>query len=384
MEVSPKSQIAELIRSSQNILLLSHADPDGDAIGSTLALALVLQKLNKTFDIVISGRPATYCSFLPLFDRIKPTVATSNELVITIDTRQTGEELKLGHKKLSAEHQVMIVISPEKGALLPEDVTVTRSKPAYDLIVFLDCSDAERIGTPHQALQEMLYEIPTVSIDHHATSAHFAKINWVDMTASSTAEMLVSLIESVGRNENLLDADVATCLLTGLMSDTGSFRNENTTPKALTVGAQLVAAGARQQEIVEKIFRTKPLSTLRMWGTILSNMKEENDGNFVWTTITAAEAMAAGADPSDSAGVIDNLLKSAAGVNFVLLLSERGDKVHGSFRSVAKGFNVAELAQLFGGGGHIPAAGFELTGQFESTVADIIAKIKTKLAAPKA
>lgn len=384
MEVTPKSQIAELIRSSQNILLLSHADPDGDAIGSTLALALVLKKLGKTFDVVISGRSASYCSFLPLFNEVKSTVNTSNDLVITIDTRQTGEELKLGHKKLADSHQVVIVISPEQGSLLPEDVTITRSKPKYDLVIFLDCSDAERIGTPHQDLKDVFYETPTVSIDHHATNGHFAKVNWVDMTATSTAEMLVSLIESIGRNDNLLDADVATCLLTGLMTDTGSFRDPNTTPKSLTVAAQLVAAGARQQEIVEKIFRTRPLSTLRVWGKILSNIREEDADNFVWATISDAEAKSAGAETTDTSGMIDDLLKTAAGVNFVLLLSERGNAVRGSLRSVNKSFNVAELAQLFGGGGHVPAAAFEVQGSFEPTIKEIIAKIKTRLEAPKA
>ncbi len=343
--------------------------------------------MGKTVDMAIFDNLDQSCSFLPGFSDIKNDIAASSDLVITIDTKQTGEEMKLGQKKMAEDHKLVIVVSPTKGVLVPEDVVVTRSRPKYDLVVFLDCSEAERIGDKFEELKDLLFETPTVSIDHHATNSYFAKVNWVDMTAASTTEMLVSLTESLGRNENYLDADVATCLLTGLMFDTGSFQNGNTTPKSLTVAAQLVAAGARQQEIVEKIYMTRSLVTLKLWGKILSNIHEEKENNFVWASISNDEAKKVGADldTDGTGGVMDELLKTVSGVDFVLMLKENGDSVNGSLRSVDKTFNVSEISKLFGGGGHIVASGFKVKGEYQPTVDLIIEKIKTQLGSvPKA
>lgn len=383
MELTPKAQIVELIRASERILILAHTDPDGDAIGSALGLRLVLLKLHKKVDVVINGSLPKNCSFLPGFDQIKPTVAASNDLIITIDTRQTGEELKLGHKKLPETHQVMVVVSPTRGALLPEDVTVTRSRPKYDLVVILDCSSPDRIGPLYTEVPDLFFETPTAVIDHHATSSYFAKVNWIDMTATSTAEMLVALVEALsGRDEPLLDGEVATALLTGLTTDTGSFQNASTTPKSLTVAAQLVAAGARQQEIIDNIFRTRPLSTLKLWGKVLTNICEEKNHKFVWASISSAEIASVGAEPQETSGLIDELLKTAEGFDFALLLTERDGAVKGSLRSVNNNFNVAEIAQLFGGGGHIRAAGFQVDGALEQKTDEIIGAIKAHLKQP--
>lgn len=379
MEITPKAQAVELIRASQKILVLSHKNPDGDALGSALAMKLALEKMKKSVEVAIAGNKPKNCAFLPGYESIVSTVEASNDLVITIDTRQTGENLKLGHKKLPDTHQVVVVISPERGSLVPEDVTVARSRPKYDLIIILDCSGLDRIGSLVEEMPDLFFETPTVSIDHHSTNGYFAKVNWVDMTATSTAEMLVSLFEAMSRDESLLDEDIATALLTGLTTDTGSFQNSSTTPKSLTVAAQLVAAGARQQEIIDHIFRTKPLSTLKLWGKVLSNIREESDGNFVWAPITAEEIKSVGAETSETGGLIDELLKTAQGFNFALLLSERDGQVHGSFRSVKNNFVVSDMAQMLGGGGHPKAAAFEVSGSLRDRQSEIIASIKEHL-----
>jgi phosphoesterase RecJ-like protein len=180
----------------------------------------------------------------------------------------------------------------------------------------------------------------------------------------------------LGRGENLLDEDVATALLAGLTYDTSSFRNGNTTPKALTVAAQLVAAGARQQEIIDKIFRTKPLATLKLWGKALSKLEEESEYHFAWSAVTAEDAREAGAEPKDVHDVVDELLKSVAGVEFVILLNEKGGQVCGGLRSVSQSFDVSEIAKLFDGGGHKMAAGFEIPGTLAEKQDEILRKIR--------
>lgn len=375
MELTPKAQTVELIRNSNNILILSHTNPDGDAIGSALAMKLALDKLGKKSEVVLLGDLPQSCDFLPGFSGVKQELSASNELVITIDTRSTGEDLKLGHKKMAETHQVVIVIAPQKGSLLPDDVTITRSRPKYDLVIILDCSTLERLGDLPTTQPDLFFETPTVSLDHHATNSYFAKVNWVDMTATSTSEMLVSLFEALGRGENLLDEDIATALLTGIITDTGSFQNQSTTPKSLTVAAQLVAAGARQQEIIDRIFRTKPLTTLKLWGKILSRIEENVELGFAYSSITAEEIALVGAQPKDTSGLIDELLKTAAGMNFVFLLSERDGKIHGSLRALSSATSVSEFAKLFNGGGHTNAAAFEVEGTLAEKQAEIVQKI---------
>ncbi|MEX0594706.1 MAG: bifunctional oligoribonuclease/PAP phosphatase NrnA [Patescibacteria group bacterium] len=381
MEVTPKAQIVELIRSADSILILTHGDPDGDAIGSSLGLRLSLLKLKKKVDVIFTGEVAENLKFLPGFAEAKTELDSGNELVLTIDTRSTGEDLRLGHKKLPEKHQVTIIVSPQKGTLVPEDITVTRARPKYDLVVILDCADQDRLGDVLTKHPDLLYEVPTVSIDHHSTNSYFAKVNWVDMTSTATAEILLSLIEALGRNETLLDENIATCLLTGLITDTGSFQNPSTTPKSLTVAAQLVAAGAHQQEIIDKVFRTKSLAMLKLWGRILSNIVENQELGFAWASIREREIKeVTGSEKVSKGELIDELLKNVADVDFVFLLSEKEGRVNGSLRSVKSGFNVAEVAQLFGGGGHTPASGFSIPGTLDEKEPEIIKSITEEIA----
>ena len=377
MEITPKAQTVELIKQSNSILILTHQDPDGDALGSSLALHLALEKMKKNVETVLQGTISQDFSFIPGFSKVKSDLATSNDLVLTVDTRATGEELQLGYKKFPDEHRIKIVITPPRGALTPEDVVIERSRPKFDLVILLDCSNIERIGKLHQEFADLFYEVPTISIDHHADNSHFAKVNWVDLTATSTSEILVSLIESLSRDEPLLDADIATALLTGLITDTGSFQFKGTTPKSLTVAAQLVAAGARQQEIVERIYRSISLSRMRLMGRMLAKVKVDTEAKFIWTTLTEQDIKEVGGDAGDISGLASELAKSVGDADFALLLSDRDGVIRGNLRAINPTCNVSEIAHTFGGGGHQAASGFRVEGLIEQKEKEILNQIRT-------
>ncbi|HLC44069.1 MAG TPA: DHHA1 domain-containing protein, partial [Patescibacteria group bacterium] len=223
----------------------------------------------------------------------------------------------------------------------------------------------------------VFYEVPVVNIDHHAGNDQFGKINWVDITATSTSEILVSVLEALTGDPKFIDEDIATALLTGIITDTNSFQNNNTTPKSLTVAAQLVAFGGRQQDIIKYIYKTKPLSTLRLWGRALSNLRDERADRFVWTQLYKKDYLEVGAAETESSGVIDELLKTAAGVDFALLLSEKNGEVHGSLRATNKNVDVSAIAKLFNGGGHPMAAAFQIdNSSLEQSGVMIVQKIK--------
>ncbi|MFA6493156.1 MAG: DHH family phosphoesterase [Patescibacteria group bacterium] len=362
MELTSKQQTTEQIKSAQKVLLLTHVNPDGDALGSLLALYMVLKSLGKEVTAVVPDQVSASLRFLPSVNEIVKNFSSVKDFVITIDTSKVKVD-KLGYKQVPQENKLNIVITPLGGTFAESDISFSQGSCKFDLIIVLDAPDLERLGPLYESQSALFYETPVVNIDHHAGNDFFGKINWVDLTATSTAEILVSLVESLSREKSLLNEDVATALLTGIITDTGSFQNVNTTPKSLTVAAQLVAAGGRQQEIIRHIFKTKPLSTLKLWGRILASVKAEPELRFVWSKITKNDFEELGAEEAETTGIIDELLKSAPGIDFALLITERQDGIHGSFRAVSPGVDVSAMAKLFGGGGHEAAAAFQMYGE---------------------
>lgn len=383
MEQTPKQQIIDLIKKSKNILVFSHENPDGDALGSSVALTLALTKFGKNVNFVCADNIPDAFKFLPRLDTIVDAPKVGDQLTITLDTKDVQVE-KLGYKNYPADNKLKIVIQTKNGQLTKEQVSFEGGvKP--DLIIVLDSSELERVGKLYEEHANLFYETPVVNIDHHPGNDYFGKVNWIDLTATSTAEIMVSLIESLSsiasaENKspvNLIDEDVATLLLTGLTTDTGSFQNTNTTPKAFTVAAQLVAAGARQQEIIKNIYKTKKFTTLKLWGKALERLRLESDHKFAWSYLTKEDFRLIGADESENSGVVDELLKSVPGIDFALLLTEKKGNLYGSFRSVNPKTSVEETAKIFGGGGHKMAAAFKIeNGNFQKDNLEIIAKLK--------
>ncbi len=360
MELTPKQQTVELIRSSERILLVSHAGLDGDAVGSVLALSAALKKLGKDVSAAAAEPIPPVFHFLPGYQDIAQELGGTQDFILSLDTSRVQVE-KLGYKNVADDKKLNIIITPQRGVFRPEDVSFGTGSLKFDLIIVLDSPEIERLGTFFTNQAQFFYETPLINIDHHAGNDFFGKVNWVDLTATSTAEILVALLESLGREKSLLDADIATCLLAGIITDTESFQNATTTPKSLTVAAQLVAAGARQQEIVQRIYRAKTLSTLRLWGKALTKIEEDQSHRFIWSQISADDLKGSHADESELSGVADELLRTAPNIDFVLLLSERkGGYIHGSLRSVGRGVDVSEIAKLFSGGGRPMAAAFRI------------------------
>ncbi len=381
MELTPKQQITELINKSQKILVLTHTNPDGDALGSLLALHLILQKLGKEVTAVSLDATPRFLGFLPSQDKIRHVFDGTKDFVVSVDCSQTKVE-RLSYKNIIEDNKLNIIITPKNGSFSPDDITFSYGALKFDCIFVLDSPDLERLGSIYNQEAELFYETPIINIDHHPGNDHFGRVNWVELTATSTAEILVSLLESLSREKNLIDADIATCLLTGITTDTGSFQNGNTTPKSFTVAAQLIAAGARQQEIVQNIFKTKPLSTLKLWGRVLSKIQEDMSHKFAWSSVTSEDIAQEGAEAEETSGVVDELLKTIPNVDFALLLSERKGGVHGSLRGIEKGINVADIARQFSGGGHELAAAFYLPNttlsQSEAMIINKIREIQNK------
>ncbi len=356
MELSPKQQINELIKTSQSILVVSHANLDGDALGAMLALDRVLTKMGKEVSLVTSNTIDDIYKFLPGINKIKNDVSGTRDFILRFDTAKIPIE-KLSYNK--EEHFVNVVISPKNGKITQSDIEYIQGDFNFDLVFVLDTPDVEKIDSIYDRQTELFFETAIVNIDHHAGNEYFGAVNLVDLTATSTCEILVSIIESFGAGN--FDEDVATCLLAGITYDTGSFKNINTTPKSLTISAQMLAAGARQQEIIQNIYKTKSINTLKLWGDVLTNLNYDKDYHFAWSTISYGQMRANMATFDDIKTLLDELLINVPNTGIVLILAETEmNRICGLIKSI-NGSDVLKIAEKFGGTGHTLQSQFEIT-----------------------
>ncbi len=299
--------------SAKRLCCICHKNPDGDAIG---ALTGVAQLLEERF-------PATpvelYCADL------------------SPDT----------FRFISFSQRILQDLQPKDG----------------DAFVFVDCAVPKQTDfhETHPKLFDGSY--PSVNIDHHQDNALFATVNIVVPDAASSCEIVVAIAD---QSDWPLSAEVATALLTGVYTDTGGLLHSNTTAQVYRTVARLLRAGARQQTIVQRVFRTSKISTLKLWGRVLEKISLSDEGAAI-SALTEGDFKATGADYSELTGAID-YVNAVPGMKFSLILSERGGKVKGSLRTLRDDVNVAEMAKKFDGGGHKKAAGFALTGKLQQEV----------------
>ncbi|RJO61554.1 hypothetical protein C4544_02355 [candidate division WS5 bacterium] len=372
MELSSKQQIVELIKKSQNLLLISHSRPSGDSIGSLLALQRILSGLGKKASVVVSDPTPSSLSFLPDISEIKKTVEGSNDLVLKVNIENIAIE-KISTN--TGENTLDIILTPRDGKLDADRVRVESGKPAYDAIIVLDTPDVDKIDKIYDEYTELFFETPVVNIDHHAGNEYFGTINLVDLTATSTAEILVAIFEALGQGKP--DEDTATLLLAGIISDTSSFKNTNTTPKTMTVAAQLLAAGARQQEIIQNFYKTKSLGSLKLWGKILSNVQKDKEYRVVWSKVSYDDFSVSGVTLEEVKEVVDEMLVNTPNADVVCLMIEIEKSLVKVLLKGVKGTDVLEIAEIFNGSGKAQEAFFEMrNANLENAEQKVLSEIK--------
>jgi len=317
MDAKTLHQAKDLLSRSQNVLLLTHQRPDGDALGSMLGLAHMLRAAGKkAFPVLTEGISSVF-RYLP------------------------------GSGDIRSE--------------LPG---------AWDLSVLVDCADLERISLPENAPRRPI----DLLIDHHVTNGRFAAVNLVDPSSASTAELIVDLAEGLGLS---IPREAAACLMAGVVTDTLGFRTSNTGIHTLEVAATLIRAGGSLPETVERSLHRRSFAAARYWGAGLSRL--ERDGEIVWTSLTLADRSASGYPGRDDADLV-NILSSIDGHKVALLFIEQdGGKIKVSWRVVA-GLDVTPLAISFGGGGHPAASGALLPGGLEDVRQEVLRRTKEWLA----
>lgn len=308
--------VLEVVERGRRFVVCSHARPDGDAVGSMLACGMMLTQMGKQADLV-SADP------VPLIYRGLPCAAT---------IRQTSG--------------------------LDGD---------YDAAILLECDGVER--TRLKGLQGRFL----VNMDHHVSGRNFAQVNWIDTDACAVGEMVYRLARAAGAT---VTPEMATCLYTAVLTDTGSFCYEGTDVHAFELARDLVARGADPALIAREVYFSNPLSKILVLGAALTNLRR--DGRLAWLWVTHADMQRTGAAEEDCEGIV-NYAIAVAGVEAAVLLRELPDRrVRISLRSKGS-LDVARIAASFGGGGHLHAGGCTLEGPLPAATERILETMRREL-----
>ena len=304
-------EIAHYIKSNDNFLIISHEHPDGDNIGSQLALAIFLKKKKKNFYIYNHDEVPEFLNFLPFSELIKTS-------------------LPIGFK--------------------------------VENVIMVDTGDISRTGKVAGFVEEILKckDIKLILLDHHpVTKTNRADLMYVNPSASSTGEIIYNLLKILKAK---ITKEIAINLYTAILTDTGSFKQANTTSDTFLVVSQLVKAGAKPSEIASKIYDTFNLKVLKLTAYMLSKIRTNQKGNVAYSYITRDMFKKAGATDEHTEGLI-NYIRSLAGVKVAVLFREvEKDKIKVTFRS-KESINILPVVQKFGGGGHPNAAGVLMKGK---------------------
>lgn len=293
MDTKNGTQFFEQTGKAKKILVVLPELISVDVLASGLALKLFLDKLGKETEVVTSGRPEATVNFLPQANQIKAKIQDVKSLVVELNTAQKKLD-ELSYQV--SDNRVEIFLKAKGEPFTPEDVNLKTEKFSADLLIILGCQSLEDAGNLFKQNAEIFYEIPKINIDNKPGNEFFGTVNFVEITSTSLAEILAGLFEQ--HEQQLIDEDIATCLLTGIIFQTNSFQHVQTTPQALLKASRLVELGARQQEIVRYLYKTKPLPLLKLWGRILAKLKVIEARKAAYSVLTSAdfEKTAAGED----------------------------------------------------------------------------------------
>lgn len=374
MELTQKQQAVELIKKSKNILIATSENAKGDGIASALALTHILEKLDKQVVFLISSGRHKNFHFLPGIEKVKQEFSGLRDFIISLSL----EKGEIDRVKYNTEgDRLHFLISPKGRNFEKEDVSFSYGGFNFDLIIVIDSPDLESLGSVYDSNAEFFQTQPIINIDHHSGNDYFGQVNFVDLAASSASEMLVSLIESI--DSKLVDENIATCLLTGIISSTNSFQNLNTTPKSLTITAQLIAAGANHEQVVKNLFKTKSFDVLKIWGDILSNVQTDEQHKLLWSEMSQGKINSFNNEKEVIQGVLDELLSTAPNIK-VYLLFLRKENLLKVYIKTSKEIEAKKISHIFGGSGHGQDGEFELENvSLDVAKENILSRIKEEL-----
>lgn len=374
--LSPDQQIIHQIEKAKNILIALPANRDGDAVASALACSLFLKKLDKTVTVagVKSELNREPLNFLPDYQEIAPRLDNLRRFIVSVNIR----EAKVNQIKYTIDdNRLNFIISPAGGWFKPEDVSARTGDFQYDLIITVGAPDLESLGSLYDDNVEFFYKTNIINIDHHGANEEFGQVNLIDLNAVAASEILFYLFKNY--QPNLISEDIATCLLTGIIQETRNFKTANLTPRTLLTASELIALGARREEIVANLYRTRNLAALKLWGRILNNLQTSPRGDLLWSKIGAEEFRATGAQDHDLTDIVDELIANVPPAQVIVLLRAGNDGSTGVLVYSLKNINALELLKEYHPQGTVKMARASLNEELAAAEPEVIGRLQGKL-----
>jgi len=309
------SQVVEFIESKNSLGITSHIRPDGDSLGSSLGLYWLLRALDKDVEVIMRDVAPHAYQQLPGADAIRVTPKIDRH---------------------------------------------------YDAVFVIECSDIDRPGLIDLDKQFV------VNIDHHSTTELFGAINWIDPTASAVGEMIYNLCKATGVR---VTKEIAECVYTAMLTDTGSFHYSNTTERTFKIASELVRTGVRPAKTAEAVFSSYQWTKIQLLSQVLSTAKRDETGHVAWMRQTLEMQELTKASDEDADGFVNYPL-AVSGVEAVALFKESSPGVYRTSLRSKGDVNVAKIAEQFGGGGHRNAAGCTLNGEWDEIEGKVVPMLR--------
>lgn len=309
-------EILKEIKKAKTIVILTHESPDGDAVGSSLAMKLMLEELNQKSDVII-----------PEYSRMFQFLPSAEEIKIDSEIKQ------------------------------------------YDLAISVDCANFKRLA------QNEYFERAkkTIVIDHHGSNNMYGDLNYVNPVSPACCEILAGMADYFGIK---ISKEIGTCIMTGIITDTGGFRHQGITPDTFEYTAELIRLGVNIPDIYKRTLRTKTKANFELTRRVIDRMELLEDGKVSFTYINSLDEVEVGAEPGDHEGLVD-IGKDIEGVKVSIFIRQKDNEnaYKVSLRS-EDGINVSDICFVFGGGGHARAAGALILGTVEEVKEKLMREIK--------
>lgn len=311
-------EILEEIKVAEKIIILTHESPDGDAIGSSLAMKLALEELGKEADVIIPEIPRLY-EFLPAIKQVKKA----------------------------------------------SDIE------SYDLAISVDCADLKRLGGKEYFENAR----KTVVIDHHGSNNMFGDLNYVNPVSPACCEILAYIFEYFEIN---ITKEIGTCIMTGIITDTGGFRHPTVNPETFEFTAELIRKGINVPDIYKRTLRTQTKANFLLTQRVMDRMEILEDGKVTFTYVTLKDKEEVEAEPGDTEGLVE-IGRDIEGVEVSILLKQKEENLFRISMRSGSYVNVSDVCLMFGGGGHQRAAGATAQGTLEQVREKVLKEVKKAL-----
>ena len=384
--LSKEEQFFKEINKAKNVLISFSVDFNGDAISSSLALYWLLQKMGKQVNIVadpsLSNNSEQISSekifnFLPGFSDIKDTLDNIRKFIVSLDISNA----KVDQIKYTLEkNKLNFIVSPKEGFFTDEDISTQTSGFKYDLIITVDAMDLESLGKTYDNNVEFFYKTPIINIDHHASNEEFGQINIINLNAVSSSEIIFNIFKK--QSVDLIDEDIATCLLAGIIYKSKSFKTPNLTPKTLLSTSQLINLGARREEIINNLYRSRSLESLKLWGKVLNNLKSLSNEELIYSTLTTQNFKDTGTDSKHLLSVVEELIASIPKAKIIIIFYPQKDNknITKFFIFSIKNINSLEIVKEYQAQGSQKIAQGSIKQEMSIAKNKILETVKNKLA----